>query len=388
MSLSRRERSKWLLGVLVALSLGIGVSARNRQDQAKPQDKKPDPQSQAQMQEVQGLVRLADAAMTGQQAPADFPIQFQNDFLKAQGGRVWVPMTLTIDPSKLSNPTGEPIAFYLRVAPRGMTTPPAAPPSAANDKDKDKDKDKKKGKDKDKDKDNDAKQAGGSAPAGNAYPFEDVSFPEVKPAAAGQPVRLLRGFGVPPGSYDVYLVLRERNAPAGATAKTTVLKQPLDVPDYSKDFSTSSVILAQRVEQLPTPVTPDTQAERPYAFGQTELITSPEKKFSKSQELIVLVQIYNPTITPEKKFDVEATYTFYTITPDGEKRFNSTKPQPFNNDSMGPAFDPSAADRSIQAGQGIPLQSFPEGKYRLEVTITDKLSSKVLTQNVNFSVTP
>jgi hypothetical protein len=382
---SRRGLSGWLLGVVVTFSVGMNATAHSRQDQSKPQEKKPDtPQSQAEAQEIQGLVRVADAAMTGQQAPADFPIEFQNDFLKAQGSRVWVPMTLTIDSSKLSNPAGEPVAFYLRVAPRGMTTPPAAPAPAATDKENDKKKDK--GKDKDKDKDKDAKP--GAAPPAPAYPFEDLSFPELKPAAAGQPVRILRGFGVPAGTYDVYLVVRERNAPAGATPKTSVLKQPVDVPDYSSEFSTSSVILAERVEQLPSAVTPDTQAERPYAFGQTELVTSPEKKFSKSQELIVLLQIYNPTITPEKKFNVEATYTFYTIGADGEKRFNSTQPQPFTNDTMGPGFDPSAADRSIQAGQGIPLQRFPEGKYRLEVKITDKLSSKVLTQNVNFSVAP
>jgi hypothetical protein len=392
MSLSRHGLSRWVLGLVVTLSLGMPASAGSRQDQGKPADKKPDSApSAADAQEIQGLVRVADAAMTGQQAPADFPIEFQNDFLKAQGARVWVPMTLTIDPAKLSNPAGEPIAFYLRVTPRGMTTPPPAPPpaAAANDKDKDKKKDKDKDKDKDKgkDKDKDAPQAAPSATP-SPYPFEDVSFPEVKPPAAGQPIRMLRGFGVPAGSYDVYLVMRERNAPAGATPKTSVLKQPLDVPDYSSEFSTSSVILAERVEQLPSAVTPDTQAERPYAFGQTELITSPEKKFKKSQELIVLLQIYNPTISPEKKFSVEATYTFYTIGADGEKRFNSTQPQPFTNDTMGPGFDPSANDRSIQAGQGIPLQSFPEGKYRLEVKITDKLSSKVLTQNVNFSVTP
>jgi hypothetical protein len=56
---------------------------------------------------------------------------------------------------------------------------------------------------------------------------------------------------------------------------------------------------------------------------------------------------------------------------------------------MGAGFDPSGAERSIQAGQGIPLQSFPEGSYRLEIKITDKLASpeKVLTQNVNFTVT-
>ena len=48
----------------------------------------------------------------------------------------------------------------------------------------------------------------------------------------------------------------------------------------------------------------------------------------------------------------------------------------------------STGKSSIQAGQGVPLQSFPEGSYRLEIKITDKLSSKVLTQNVNFTVAP
>ena len=59
----------------------------------------------------------------------------------------------------------------------------------------------------------------------------------------------------------------------------------------------------------------------------------------------------------------------------------------FSSDTMGSQFDPSG-NSSIQAGQGVPLQIFPEGSYRLEIKITDKLSAKVLTQNVNFTVTP
>jgi hypothetical protein len=101
----------------------------------------------------------------------------------------------------------------------------------------------------------------------------------------------------------------------------------------------------------------------------------------------VLLQIYNPMLTPEKKFNLEATYTFYRQDAGVEKRFNSTEPQIFSSDNMGAGFDPSG-NSSIQAGQGVPLQSFPEGQYRLEIKITDKLSSKVLTQNVNFTVTP
>ena len=169
-----------------------------------------------------------------------------------------------------------------------------------------------------------------------------------------------------------------------------MLKQPLDVPNYGAgEFSTSSVILADRVDQLPTPISPDAQSEHPYAFGQTEIVVAPDHKFKKSQELIVLLQIYNPMVSPEKKFNLEATYTFFRQDAGTEKRFNSTEPQTFSSETMGAAFDPSLpGNGSIQAGQGVPLQSFPEGAYRLEIKITDKLSTKVLTQSVNFTVAP
>ena len=361
------------VGVIVA-TCGTLVLA---QQKPNPKDPKADAAAQAaaqaQQQEIQNLVRVADAAMSGQQGPAEFPIQFQNDFLRAQGNRVWVPITLTIDPAKL---TTSALTIYLRVVPRGMTAPPPpAPVAAANDKDK-----------KDKDKKKDAKNAPAAPPA-PSYPFEDAQMFDAKPAP-GQPLRILRGIGVPSGSYDLYVVLHERAA-AGATGKTSVLKQPIDVPNYGNgEFATSSVILAERVDQLPAQITPDQQSEHPYAFGQTEIVVSPEHKFKKSQELIVLMQIYNPMLSPEKKFNLEATYTFYRQDAGTEKRFNATEPQVFSSDTMGAGFDPSGGNSSIQAGQGVPLQSFPEGTYRLEIKVTDKLSTKVLTQNVNFTVTP
>src|SRR5262249_28431794 len=159
------------------------------------------------------------------------------------------------------------------------------------------------------------------------------------------------------------------------------------VPNYTNgEFATSTVILAERVDQLPSPLPPDQQSEHPYAFGQQEIVVSPEHKFKKSQELIVLVQIYNPSLSADKKFNLEATYTFFRQDGGAEKRFNSTEPQTFPPETMGAAFDPGG-NSAIQAGQGIALQSFPEGNYRLEIKITDKLNAKVLTQNVNFTVT-
>jgi hypothetical protein len=325
--------------------------------------------SQAQQQEYATVVRLADSAMAGQPTPSDFPIQFQNDFLRAQGGRVWVPITLTIDPAKLPSAA---MTLYTRVAPRGMTAPPPPSPADKNDKGKN-----------DKNKKNDK----AAPPAGPTYPYEDIAVLDLKPTTPGQPIRIVRGLGVPSGSYDLYIVLHERAA-SGATAKATVVKQPLDVPNYGNgEFATSSVILAERVEQLPAPLPPDQQSEHPYAFGTSEIVVSPDHKFKKAQELIVLLQIYNPSFTADKKFSLEAGYTFYRQDPGGEKRFNSTEPQALTPESMGPGFDPSG-NSAIQAGQAIPLQSFPEGTYRLEIKITDKLNAKFLTQNVNFTVTP
>jgi hypothetical protein len=339
-------------------------------------DQKPDAaaaaQQQAQNQEIETVLHAADAAMAAAPAASDLPIQLQTDFLKAQANRVWVPLTITLDGSKLA---GGAITLYLRVTPRGMTAPapPAADAASGKDAKKKNDKNSK-----------DPKSPATAAPSGPSYPYEDVAFTELKPTP-GQPLRILRGIGVPPGAYDLYVVVHER----ATGGKLGVLKQPLDVPNYtSTELMTSSIILAERVDQLPAPIATDQQSEHPYAFGQTEIVVSPEKKFKKSQELIVLFQIYNPNVSTDKKFSLEATYTFYRQEAGGEKRFNSTEPQVFTNETMGANFDPTGATSSIQAGQGIPLQSFTEGSYRLEVKITDKQSSKVLTQNATFTVTP
>jgi hypothetical protein len=360
------------VGLAAALSVMCGTLILA---QAQKKDQKPDAgatsQQQAQNQEITTVIQAADAAMTAPPASSDIPIQIGNDFLKAQAGRVWVPLTLTIDSTKVQPGS---LTLYVRVTPKGMTAPapPAAEPANAKDAKKKNDKDKKQ----------DPKAA---APANPSYPYEDVAFMELKPAAAGQPFRILRGIGVPSGAYDLYVVVHER----AAGGKLGVIKQSLDVPNYtSPELMTSTIILAQHVNQLTAPVPTDQQSEHPYAFGQTEIEVAPERKFKKSDELIVLFQIYNATVSPEKKFSLEATYTFYRQETGGEKRFNSTEPQPLNNDTMPPGFDPSSSNSSIQAGQGIPLQSFTDGSYRLEIKITDKQSGKVLTQNTTFTVTP
>jgi hypothetical protein len=119
--------------------------------------------------------------------------------------------------------------------------------------------------------------------------------------------------------------------------------------------------------------------------------------------LVVVLLVYNQTVTPEKHFDIQVEYHFFqrvaagrkpegvaAATPhpparDGERYFNHTDPQRFNPAIMGMQFDPGAG-RPVLAGQGIPLGTFDPGDYRLAIKVTDLLSGRFVTRDVTFTV--
>ena len=86
-------------------------------------------------------------------------------------------------------------------------------------------------------------------------------------------MKISRSFTVPAGNYDVFLIAKEptpEKAPKNAPPpKMSAIKQSVTVPDFwNSELSTSSVIVAQRIDPLPAPLTPQQQADRPYALGR------------------------------------------------------------------------------------------------------------------------
>jgi hypothetical protein len=348
-----------LCAAVVVASSVVGVFAQNKDDKKR---------DDAQKKEIQSIVKIVDDAAAGQPAPNDLSITWlREDVLKAQGNKEYVPFTVSIDPSKVA---GDKVAFYWRVVAKNAAAA-EAPPAAAGKKD-----------DKKKDDKNNKK---------SDYAYEDVTFVPVTPGQT--PVRISRSFTVPAGTYDVYLIAKEptpdkapKNAPP---PKMSLLKQSVTVPDFwNGDLATSSVIVAQRIDPLPTPLTPQQQADRPYALGQMEIVPTFDTKFSKKSELSTFMLIYNPKVDAANKPDVTVEYNFYQRQAgQPEKFFNKTNPQNLNAQTLPPQFD-LAAGHQLQSGQAVPLASFPEGDYRLEIKVTDKIANKTLTREVNFTVTP
>ena len=348
-----RRRTLTLGSAAAILFLTALVSAQNQVQPRKLSD--------ADKKEIQTIQKLVDDAAMGLPMANDLGLTWAHeDLLKAQGNKQYLPFSVTIDPSKAS---GGRLSFYWRVVSKEAAPAPA--PAAAPDAKKD---DKK------------------SRPD---FPYEDLHTIAV-PSGQSGPMRISRSFTVVPGAYDVFVLVKEptpekpqKNAPP---QKVALIKQAVTVPDlWNSELNTSTVIIADRIDPLATPLTPQQQAERPYALGAMEIFPAIGTKFTKKTELSTFLLIYNAKTDAGNKPDVSVEYNFYAKQGGTEKFFNKTNPQNLNAQTLPPEFD-LAAGHQLQSGQAVPLASFPEGEYRLEIKITDKIGNKTLTRDVNFSV--
>jgi len=343
------RRSAIALGLLAAFLVSVALSAQNP----------PAPRKLTKAEEKERDAIYALVAGAAANAPNDLALTWlRDDVLKASGNQQYVPFIVGIDASKTQ---AKSLSMYWRLV---SATASAAPAPAAGKKD-----DKK-------------------APLPQ-FAYEGLTPVPVN-AADGANAKIGRSFAALPGTYDLYIVVKEptpekppKNAPP---LKISVLKKTVEVPDlWNGELSTSSVFVG-RLDPLPAPLTPQQQVERPYVIGAMEITPDLSTKFTKKGELSTFMLIYNPKTDSTNKPDVLVEYNFYAKAAGApEKFFNKTNPQNLNAQTLPPQFD-FAAGHQLQTGQAVPLASFPEGDYRLEIKVTDKLANKTLTRDVNFSV--
>jgi hypothetical protein len=337
----RRRVIALTVAIAVALAGSVALSAQ------QPAAKKDEPKrSKQEQQEIEQLVKLVDGVMAGQPAPTDIQMTLTPFFLKSQEQRTFVPFTMSV--------TGAPAAdasLYVRVV-----NPAAQPDPKAKEKKVE-------------------------------YPWDDIHFLTAA-QVTGTNGRLNRVFMATPGTYDVYVAMKERlseKAPKGAVAKAGVLKTQVTVPDFwSGDLSTSSVIVTDKVNILTAAPNPEEARERPFVFGAQELIPADDMIFLKDEQLATFFQVYNAALDSGGKPNLVMEYNFHRKEGGEEKFFNKTNPQNINASNLPPTFDP--AKFPVPGGIEVPLKTFPEGEYRLEIKITDKNSNKTVTRDVNFTV--
>jgi hypothetical protein len=325
---------------LVALAVAVALSGTFAAAQsAKPDKKKRSKQEQA---EIELIVKTIDGAMAGLPTPNDIEMKITPYFLKSQEPRTFVPFVLEVGKAPAAD-----AAMYIRVVSPDFKPDPKAKKVE--------------------------------------YPWDDIHFIPAATVAAGP---LQRVFMATPGTYDVYIAMKERlpeKAPKTQVAKMGVLKTQITVPDFMNgELSTSSVLVTDKVNDMTAPLSPDAARERPFVFGAQELVPAADGEFGKNEELSIFFQVYNAGLDQGGKPNIVMEYEFHRKEGSGEKFFNKTQPQNINGTNLPPQFDP--AKFPVPGGISVPLASFGEGSYRLAIKVTDKVSGKVIAHDVPFTV--
>ena len=292
----------------VTVALSGTLVAQNRNQNQKEQQKQAPKLSNAQKADLATITQLIDGVAAGQPAPNELSLTWaRQDLLKAQGGKQYVPFMVTLDPAT-SAAAGKTLTVYWRVVARAP--PPPLPPRRPRTRKK--------------------AATRPPAPPRVEFAYEDMNTYSV-PGNAKGPEKISRSFAVGPGTYDVYMVVKEptpekpqKNAPP---QKVSLLKQTVQVPDlWNGELNTSSVFVAERIDPLPAPLTPQQQAERPYALGTMEIVPAIDTKFAKSAELSTFLLIYNAKTDKENKPDISVEYNFYTTVGRGREVLQQDQP--------------------------------------------------------------
>jgi hypothetical protein len=391
--------------VLLIAAMALPVYAQRNNDRNKPQQQNNRPPQE--QQDIETLVRFVDAHQLADPAlpkpampppspnatatlPAAEAPAFQmswdtNHFIRGPAGVTYVPYTLKLDRTAFP---AKAVAYHVRLVDQAQAQAfatwyaSAAAAAAAPEQNQ---------------KTRDAANA-----ARPTFGWNDVQFFDLPEGNT-----LQRALQVAPGKYVAYFVIKEKsaapagnnrnnnrdrnnkdnNAAAAPPAKIGMLRHEIEVPDFTKpELTTSSLLLASSIEPLKEPLKPGEQEANPYVFGPMRIVPSADAKFSQAGTINLLFWIYGTQNSATGKPDVTVDYMFHQKQNGNEKYFNRTPQQAINATTLPPEF---TAEAGLVGDLGaVPAKVFPPGDYRLEVKVTDKVSSKTLTHNVNFTVVP
>jgi hypothetical protein len=339
----------------------------------------------AQQAEIAAATKIIDDTLNGQAAPSDYKFSFVCHPMKGADTRTYVPFLLTFEKGQVLPPAA---VYYVRVvsqdnlvkAKKAITDHEDAVKKAAMAAKLDPE---------NTELADEEEKVRAQTPKVE-YTFEDLKNINVATQKDSTFVLPLM-MAVAPGEYDTYFLFKETQAGLKnkkQPAKAGVVKVTLKIPDFATpEFGTSSIVVTKITQPLKAAPTAADYARNPYIFGNMAVVPSLDFKFAKADELTVLFYIYNAGLDKAGKPDVTVDYNFYQKTGDAEKFFNKTPALELNAKTLPANFDVKAGHQ-LNGGQGLPLASFPEGDYRLELKIVDKVTGKTKTESVRFTVTP
>ena len=154
--------------------------------------------------------------------------------------------------------------------------------------------------------------------------------------------------------------------------KYSLLKAPLEVPDYwNAELTISSVILSPKVDKIEKKEE-ETEGYNPYVFGQLEATPRLGSIFKSSENMSIIFQVYNAKLVED---EVSLQLEYFIEAPEGTYRL---KAQEFKQKVE--------TGKTITGGTEIPLSPLKPGDYRFKIKVIDRNAVKIIEKEVPFTV--
>jgi GWxTD domain-containing protein len=200
--------------------------------------------------------------------------------------------------------------------------------------------------------------------------FEDVISLDVPPSLLERTLseKAVYQKAVPlrPGLYKLNLVLKDLNS-----GNVGTLERRLAVPLFEEEqLAHSTLILADRIERVPS----RNVGRGQFVIGDIKVRPAVSEEFTQQDRMGIYMQVYNLGID-ETTHKPDATIQ-YAIFRGNEVLFN-------HQEETG---DIEGAGQQVTLEKVLPLDSFAPGKYKLQITISDKVNQQTLQPTVDFRV--
>lgn len=194
-----------------------------------------------------------------------------------------------------------------------------------------------------------------------------VESPENGDAGAGDLLVFQAVGAFKPGVYTAIVGAEDR-----VSRKISSQRVNVEIPDLSGEtLRLSSVTLAGTME--PGDYAPS--IPKPFQIGKFRLVPKPDSAFVQADELNVYLQVYNPAreeASGKPKLDVY--YTFKGTQAGGPEVEIGT-------------YRVENSPAQVQ-GYAVPLAKWPQGAYRVTVTVVDKVANTRATADASFTIRP
>ncbi|HEY3174348.1 MAG TPA: GWxTD domain-containing protein [Candidatus Polarisedimenticolia bacterium] len=175
---------------------------------------------------------------------------------------------------------------------------------------------------------------------------------------------------VPPGRYLLDVAYQDTgNRIMGA------VRDLIEVPAFaSSGLGISSLVLATRLDKIEGSAPDPKAADSPFMIRNYRVIPRTTQVYAGDDDLTVFYEVHGPTTDASSRPHLEITYQFYI------QDAGSWLP-------VGSLFTlPDEAD--LDQAWSVPLDGWPPGRYRLEVTVTDHVGGSTSVRGAFFEVTP